>query len=457
MAATLTAPGDGTPALRDTLEDFFENGAVGLHLVDGRGRVLRANRAELELLGYAPDEYIGRPIADFHADPATIEDILARLSRGETLDKYPARLRAKDGSIKHVLISSSVCFDETGQFKNTRCFTLDVTDQVAADAELREAQQRLAATYENALAGIAEVDERGCLLRVNEPFHEITGYTKDELVGRSVFEITHPDDVAEDRRQFERQLRGEIERYAVEKRYIHADGRSVWVHVMSSTVRGPREEFLYGVRVVHDITEQKQAEERRRVLVDELNHRVKNTLATVQSLASQTARNARDLGDFRERFEGRLVALSQAHDRLTRRNWEGASLAEIAREELALHGGDRGVATGPDVALSPQTALALSMAFHELGTNASKYGALTSPQGRIEVRWSVERDAHSRPKRVTLTWTERGGPPVAKPKRRGFGSRLLEAIATDVGGRASLSFEPEGLVWRLEFPVVEPV
>ncbi|HEY8572761.1 PAS domain S-box protein [Phenylobacterium sp.] len=454
MAATLeTAAKGGIPDRSDTLEDFFENGAVGLHLVDGGGRILRANRAELQLLGYQPEEYLGRQISDFHADAGAIEDILARLSRGETLDKYPARLKAKDGSIKHVLISSSVCFDEAGNFRNTRCFTVDVTDRVAADAELREAQQRLAATYEHALAGIAEVDCHGRFLRVNEPFHEITGYNKAELLGRCVFDITHPEDAPADRSQFERQVRGDIERYATQKRYLRADGRCVWVHVMSSTVHGPDGEFLYGVRVVHDVTEQKQAEERRRLLVAELNHRVKNTLSTVQSLASQTARNARDLDDFQDRFEGRLVALSKAHDRLTRRSWADASLAEIVEEELGFRGGGRAVVAGPDVALSPHTALALSMAFHELGTNAAKYGALSSPDGRISVHWNVERDRYSRPVRVSLTWMERGGPTVKPPESRGFGSRLLDAMAAELNGAAELRFEPEGLVWSLEFPL----
>src|SRR5205085_11019980 len=118
-----TAPGqDNEPAL--DFADFFENGALALHLVGADGTILHANKAELDLLGYSADEYIGRPIADFHADPETIREILARLTRGEKLDKYPARLRARDGSVKHVEITSSVQF-KRGKFINTRCFTVD--------------------------------------------------------------------------------------------------------------------------------------------------------------------------------------------------------------------------------------------------------------------------------------------------------------------------------------------
>ena len=442
-------------AERQPLEDFFENGAIGLHLVAADGTILRANKAELEMLGYGPDEYVGRSIAEFHADPETIADILTRLSAGETLDKYPARLRAKDGSLRHVLISSSVCFDDDGRFVNTRCFTLDVTEKRRADEALREAQQRLAATYENAFAAIAETDDQGRFLRVNDAMRELTGYPKEALLGRSVFDMTHPDEAEVDRAQYRRQIAGEIDRYSMEKRYVRADGTLIWVHVMSSSVRHADGRFLYGVRIVHDITEGKLAEQRNRLLLNELNHRVKNTLATVQSLASHTAKGTSDVEQFMTRFEGRLLALSKAHDRLTRRNWEGASLAEIAQEELNIHGGNgRGLSVaGPDIALEPRAALALSMAFHELATNAAKYGALTSPMGRIHIRWEVSRDAHSQPTEVELEWSESGGPEVRLPTERGFGSRLLNAMAQDVEGTADLVFDPGGVRWQVRFPV----
>src|ERR1043165_4454467 len=126
----------------DALHDFFENAVVGLHIVGGDGSILRANRAELDLLGYESDEYVGRSIADFHVDAETIADILTRLKRGERIHRYPARLKHKDGSIRHVLISSSGLIRD-GALVHTRCFTVDVTDQVHAEAQLREEQARL--------------------------------------------------------------------------------------------------------------------------------------------------------------------------------------------------------------------------------------------------------------------------------------------------------------------------
>ncbi|HEX8570825.1 MAG TPA: PAS domain S-box protein [Caulobacteraceae bacterium] len=445
------APGHGRNGL--DLEDFFENGTVGLHLVGPDGTILRANPADYAPLGYSAEEYVGRNITDFHADPETIADILARLSRGEKLDKYPARLKAKDGSVRHVQISSSVNFRD-GDFVNTRCFTVDVTDRRDAEDALREAQQRLSATYESVLAGIGEVDRDAHWLRVNEAFCEITGYTREELLQRSVFELTHPDDVEADRTRWEAQVRGELDRYAITKRYVHKDGRVIWVEVTSSTVRDAAGGFRYGVRLVHDVTERREAEARQNLLLEELNHRVKNTLATVQSMAAQTARSCTTADEFRVRFEARLLALSAAHDRLTRNQWEGARMKEIAEEELAHHRAGRRdlVARGPDVMLPPRAALSLSMALHELATNAAKYGALSTEGGRVSLTWTVARDGPF-PERIDLLWDETGGPPVAPPDDEGFGSRLLRVTARELGGEAAADFRPQGLRWTLSFPL----
>ncbi|HWH23046.1 MAG TPA: PAS domain S-box protein, partial [Allosphingosinicella sp.] len=316
------------------LDDFFENAVVGLHLVGKDGIILRANPADHEPLGYSADEYIGRHIADFHADPDVIQDILERLTRGEKLTRYRARLKAKDGSIRHVEISSSVNFRD-GEFVNTRCFTVDVTEKAEAEMALRDAQQRLSVTYENVLAGIGEVDREGRFLRVNEAFCTLTGFTREELLERTFFDLTHPDDLPEDRRLFEAQVKGEGGEYMLVKRFVRNDGSVHWVEVRSSAVRREDGSFDYGIRLVQDITDRKLAEERQKLLLDELNHRVKNTLVTVQSLAVQTLKTSSTPAEFRARFEPRLMALSAAHDRLTKNRWEGANLADIVKEEIA--------------------------------------------------------------------------------------------------------------------------
>ena len=339
---------------------------------------------------------------------------------------------------------------------NTRCFTVDVTDKVQAQAELSDAQARLAATYESAPAGIAEADEEGCFVRVNEAYEDITGYPREELVGKSFFDITHPDDLAEEKRRYEAQVRGDLDEYAIEKRYVRKDGRVIWVQVNGTIVRGPEGDFRYGIRMVQDVTERKTAEQHKKLLLDELNHRVKNTLATVQALAAHTVRNSKSAEDFRRRFEPRLLALSAAHDRLTRNDWRGANLREIVEDELQAHKGTESQVSseGPDIVLPPRVSLSLSMALHELATNALKYGALSVPNGRVDVNWKVDRTPNSPyPCRLHIGWEESGGPQSEKPQSEGFGSRLLRVTAAELKGDVTTDWRPNGLSWQLDFPL----
>ena len=436
---------------RRDLEDFFENGVVALHWVASDGSILRVNQAELDMLGYTRDEYVGRHIAEFHADPPVIQDILGRLSRGEKLDKYEARLKAKDGSIKHVLISSNVNFRE-GQFINTRCFTLDVTDLKKTENALRESEQRLRATHDRAFAGIAEVDPTGRFIRANARFLELSGYSADELPDLTLSTITHPDDVAADVEKFEALVGGKIDTYQIEKRFIRKDGSLLWVAISASMVRDEDGRALYGIRVVQDISDLKRAEARQKLLLDELNHRVKNMLATVQSVAMQTRRNATDLNAFAKSFEGRLMALNRAHDLLTREIGAGALLRDLILatiEPYEAKPGQRFRLAGPPVRLGPETAVTLAMALHELTTNALKYGALSADVGQVNVEWRADG-----PNRIVIEWIESGGPAVSAPVRRGFGSDLIErGLARQFGGTASLQFSEEGLRCVITVPV----
>lgn len=194
-----------------------------------------------------------------------------------------------------------------------------------------------------------------------------------------------------------------------------------------------------------DITERKQAEKHRELLVDELNHRVKNTLALVQAIAHQTFKGSAVPEELRTTFENRLTALAAAHDLLTRANWEQALLEELVSRVVAATGGynNRITMTGPAVVLDPKTAVTFAMALHELCTNALKYGALSTEAGHVDIRWSMSAapDAH-----LTLIWRERGGPLVEVPRRKGFGSIMIEqALAQEIAGEIEMDFAPEGL------------
>ncbi|WP_018262415.1 sensor histidine kinase [Methylobacterium sp. WSM2598] len=209
----------------------------------------------------------------------------------------------------------------------------------------------------------------------------------------------------------------------------------------------------------YDSTELRRAQQqiaddqrRLRLMVEELNHRVKNTLAIVQSLALQTFREVEGAGAARSAFEGRLQALSHAHDVLTRVHWRAADLGEIVATAATACGVEGRVsASGPPVALQPRTAVTMAMALHELVTNAIKYGALARDGGEILVAWSVTEDP---PRRLLWRWEERGGPPVHPPARRGFGTRMLErALAGELNGRVRMDFRPEGLVCTIDTPL----
>lgn len=217
-----------------------------------------------------------------------------------------------------------------------------------------------------------------------------------------------------------------------------------------------------GVQI--DITEHKRAEEHMRLMINELNHRVKNTLATVQSLATQSFRplgtvESDNVALARKAFEARLFALARGHDILTRENWEGASLAELAshafapfRSHPAPEACRRIALEGPDLRVAPAMALSLSMALHELCTNALKYGALGASGGSVRISW----DTYASPsgQRLVMRWEEHGGPPVSPPTHKGFGSRMIQdGLARELNGTVSLAYEPAGVICTIDVPL----
>jgi two-component sensor histidine kinase/PAS domain-containing protein len=250
-----------------------------------------------------------------------------------------------------------------------------------------------------------------------------------------------------------RALRGESVQ-AVEFEHLEADG-SRWYRVSGIPVRDAAGRVSGALLAIVDIDQEKRAAQHQRLLINELNHRVKNTLATVQSIAAQTLRTAETPAGAREAVEMRLLALSRAHDVLTRENWEGASLREVVAQALEPYrtvGDERVHATGPDVRLPPRMALALAMALQELATNAVKYGALSNASGTVHITWTVHNGAM--PPRLALQWEEREGPPVDAPGRRGFGSRLIErSLAQDLDGKVEIDFAPHGIVCTVDAPI----
>jgi two-component sensor histidine kinase len=239
--------------------------------------------------------------------------------------------------------------------------------------------------------------------------------------------------------------------------HLRADGQRIWGTEVVTPLQDSNGETRGFLKILRDRTAQKREEEQRRLLLAELNHRVKNTLAIVQSFVTQTAHGIESAAVLREALETRLDALATLHDLLTRQAWQGAGLTDVVHATLTPYDGGVGrvQAQGPELRLMPNAALVLSMALHELATNAAKYGALSAPEGHVEISWRLDRPADA-PNSATLDllWRERGGPPVASSPTRGFGSRLIEASVTyQLGGEVRLAFETNGVECRFLIPL----
>jgi PAS domain S-box-containing protein len=302
-------------------------------------------------------------------------------------------------------------------------------------------------------AGIMQTGVDGRYVYVNSYFCELVGRLREELVGLHFEQITHPDDVVENARLFAQAVATGAP-YTFRKRYVRPDGTAVWTEV-NVTALSERHEGL--LSVVVDLTSRMRAEAQKNLLIEELNHRVKNTLSAVQSLAAMTIKHSLSPKMFYDTFLARLMALSATHNLLTRRSWEEAPLHDLIAIELEPYVGRepaRLSLIGPTMELSPRQTISLGMVFHELATNAAKYGALSASAGRISISWSFEDNQGKTSLRIN--WRERGGPPVKTPLQRGFGSRLIEQSVThELGGSFRPRYSREGFQCTVIVPIMK--
>ncbi|HEY7810553.1 MAG TPA: HWE histidine kinase domain-containing protein [Allosphingosinicella sp.] len=315
----------------------------------------------------------------------------------------------------------------------------------------RRSEERYRRIFEQASDLIVTATLDQLLTDVNPAAAAAIGLPREEIIGRTMHDFL----TEQSREQARAKLMEKIEAGGTtshEMEVVSSDGRLLQWEVNSTLTLDESGRPVGLHAIARDVTERRKAQERQALLVNELNHRVKNTLALVQGLALQSFRDGRDPAEARTAFQHRLAALAAAHDLLTRESWEGATLRGLAEGALGhLIGQERRVEiSGPDVTLGPKAAVSLVMALHELSTNASKYGALSVPGGRVTVAWTLDGD------RLRLEWREQGGPPVAAPGRRGFGLRMIErALAADLGGGVAMEFEPTGLICRIEASLAE--
>lgn len=323
-----------------------------------------------------------------------------------------------------------------------------------SSARLSASEQRFDAIFNKAALGLSEVDAHGRFIRFNPAMGRLLGRAPEDARALTVAGVTHPDDIAETRARLDQAIAAGGS-FDIEKRYLRPDGETIWA-VSNITRLIDADGTSSFFTVTADVTERKEQDRIRAWLLAELNHRVKNNLSTVQALAQQSMASAGSLGDFQRVFDARLMALSRAHDLLMRETWTSAALGHVVSETLAPFGLDDGgriVIGGPEVRLSPTAAVTMTLAFHELATNAARFGALSRPGGQVTVEWSIDKGAA-----LDLSWRESGGPEVASPARRGFGSRLIErGAARELGGHVRLDFEPGGVACVFHLPLSQKI
>jgi PAS domain S-box-containing protein len=299
----------------------------------------------------------------------------------------------------------------------------------------------LASIVESSDDAIVSKSLNGIINSWNKGAERLFGYAAEEVIGKSIAILIPQDRPNEEPTILERIKRGErVDHYETVR--IRKDRSLIDISLSVSPIKDVEGKIVGASKIARDNTEKKKVEEVQRLLLGELQHRVKNTLATVQAIATLTLHGAP--ADERAKFIARLHALARAHDALAQENWERAPVRDILNRTLEPFQKERITASGPDVTLDSKKALALTMVLHELATNAVKYGALSNDSGNVRIDWTVreEQDAAH----LKVCWEERDGPLVQAPARKGFGSRLIEASLKN----AQTLFAPEGITCTLE-------
>jgi PAS domain S-box-containing protein len=411
-----------------------------------------------QLFGIAPEAVIKDPTLLYES---IVEDDRPRFAAAEAEAiehrapfQVEVRIRRTDGGIRCVRLQSAPRALPDG-VTIWDGFATDVTARRRSESALRESEARFRHMADSAPALIWMTDASGRITFANMHYDYMFGRPASDMLGEGWREVVLPEDLDGFLSVFGEAFAARRP-FRAEVRVRDRKGRVRWLRCEGVARLDDSGAFLGYTGCNVDVTEAKVAEMHQQLLIHELNHRVKNTLATVQSIASQSLRHASSFEGARAAIESRLVALSRAHDVLTRENWEAAGIHDVvaqAVQPFRSHGENRITFLGPAGRVAPRTALALAMALQELATNAVKYGALSNEAGEVGIRWTVDRSTA----RATLhlTWEETGGPPVAAPARQGFGTRLIErSLAQDLNGEVRIAFAPGGVTCTIAAPLL---
>jgi PAS domain S-box-containing protein len=444
-------------ALRRSEEFHRVSVVLGPHMpwtASPEGELTSASDRWAEFTGMPVDETLGERW-EAAAHPDDLPGILCAWKRcvaaGTPYD-VQARIRRADGTYGWCRIRAAPLRDADERIIQWYGSLEDVQERHTIELRVRESEERLRALV-TATSDVVyrmsadwtemrQLDGRGFLADTESPsvsWIEEYLFPEDEPAVRAAI-----DEAISKKGVFE-----------LEHRVRRVDGSGGWTLSRAIPLLDEQGSITQWFGMATDVTERRKTEAHLRLVVHELNHRVKNNLAMIQAIAAQTFRSADDLAQAQESFTARIVALAHASDLLTGERWVGASLRGIVEQALDPQrpARERCSVEGPDLKLSPKTALSLSLAMHELSTNAVKYGAWSSAAGTVSVSWSLQ-EATGSAGTLKLEWREAGGPPVAQPRRRGFGSRLIErGLAAEMGGEVQLIFKPEGLLCKISAPI----
>jgi PAS domain S-box-containing protein len=430
---------------------------AAVYLTDAEGRITYYNEAAVELWGHRPqlgtDRWCGAwriYWPDGRVLPHDECPMAVALKEGRPLRGIEAIAERPDGTKVRFLPFPTPLRDPSGKLIGAINLLVDITKSHEADIDL----ERLAAIVDSSDDAIVSKTLTGQISSWNAGATRIFGYEAHEMIGQPITRIIPPELHDEETEILARLRRGQrVDHYETVR--IAKDGRRLNISLTVSPVRDNLGKVVGAAKIARDITERKQAEKLHRLLIDELSHRVKNTLATVQALANQSLRRAKSPADFVSSFGGRVQALARAHDLITQTKLRGAEVLDIVRDQVMLGATDdtRVSCSGPVVMLDAEPSLHLALVLHELATNARKYGALSSPNGHLGVHWELQTNGGYR---LVLEWQESGGPKVSAPKDRGFGSALIDHTLAACGGEVSMRYAAAGVTGRIILPIPEP-
>lgn len=413
--------------------------------------VLSWNASAERIFGYSAEEMIGQSIrclipADRQAEE---DEILAALLAGNRVPSFETVRLRKDGSEVHVAVTVSPVHDACGNVVAASKIARDITESRRVEQALEDSEIRFRLMADNIsqLAWIAAAD--GGLTWYNRRWYDFTGTTLADMRGWGWRAVHHPDHVERVEQKFRACIEAGTE-WEDTFPLRGVDGRYRWFLSRAAPLHGAQGQVFCWFGTNTDITEQLEAERRIELLMLEVNHRSKNMLAMIQSLARRSASSATSQHDFVARLERRIAGLSANQDLLVRRAWSDIPLRELVEVQLGFLGDMAGRVSliGPPLDVVPVAAESIGMALHELATNAVKYGALSAPDGHVRIEWG-QADCGG----LRMSWSESGGPPVSEPATRGFGSRLIADVPRGkLRAEVSMAYDPQGLRWDMACP-----